>query len=70
MAIADAGRPVTAADIQVENPATGQIVGTVRNTPAGDVPGIVARARAAQPAWEALGFEGRGKVLRLSLIHI
>ena len=25
---------------------------------------LVARARAAQPAWEALGFEGRGKVLR------
>ena len=25
---------------------------------------LVARARAAQPAWEALGFEGRGRVLR------
>ena len=24
----------------------------------------MARARAAQPAWEALGFEGRGRVLR------
>ena len=24
----------------------------------------MARARAAQPAWEALGFEGRAKVLR------
>ena len=64
MAIADAGRPVAAEDIQVENPATGLIVGTVRNTPEADVPGIVARARAAQPGWEALGFEGRAKVLR------
>ena len=25
---------------------------------------MVARARAAQPAWEALGFEGRGRILR------
>jgi acyl-CoA reductase-like NAD-dependent aldehyde dehydrogenase len=29
-----------------------------------DVRALVARARAAQPAWEALGFEGRGRVLR------
>ncbi len=64
MAIADADRSVAADEIQVENPATGQIVGTVRNTPPDDVPGIAARARAAQPAWEALGFEGRAKVLR------
>src|SRR6185503_11908704 len=64
MAIADADRSVAADEIQVENPATGQIAGTVRNTPPGDVPGVVARARAAQPAWEALGFEGRAKVLR------
>ena len=28
------------------------------------MPALVARARAAQPAWEALGFEGRAKVLR------
>ena len=33
-------------------------------TPLDEVAGLVARARAAQPAWEALGFEGRGRVLR------
>ena len=26
--------------------------------------GVVARARAAQPAWEALGFEGRARILK------
>ena len=25
---------------------------------------LARRARAAQPAWEALGFEGRGRILR------
>jgi acyl-CoA reductase-like NAD-dependent aldehyde dehydrogenase len=29
-----------------------------------DVAALVARARAAQPAWEALGFDGRGEILR------
>jgi acyl-CoA reductase-like NAD-dependent aldehyde dehydrogenase len=29
-----------------------------------DVPAMVARARAAQPGWEAIGFEGRARVLR------
>ena len=29
-----------------------------------DVPGIVQRARAAQPAWEALGFEERARILK------
>ena len=33
-------------------------------TSADAVPALVARARAAQPAWEALGFDGRAKVLR------
>ena len=51
-------------EIRVENPATGEIVGSVpRMTPA-DVAPMVARARVAQPGWEALGFDGRGKVLR------
>ena len=52
------------ATITVENPATGEVVGQVPQTPAEDVGRIVERARAAQPAWEALGFEGRGELLR------
>jgi acyl-CoA reductase-like NAD-dependent aldehyde dehydrogenase len=52
------------ATIAVENPATGE---TVRTVPVTDPPAVRAladRARVAQPAWEALGYEGRGRVLR------
>ena len=48
------------------NPATGQVVGEVPVTPASDIPAVVARARAAQSAWEALGLEGRTELLRRS----
>jgi acyl-CoA reductase-like NAD-dependent aldehyde dehydrogenase len=50
--------------IEVENPATGGIAGSVPRMAAEDVAPMVARARAAQPGWEALGFEGRARVLR------
>src|SRR3712207_6263690 len=52
------------ATIQVENPATGRVIRTLPGASAGEVREMAARARAAQPAWEALGFEGRGRVLR------
>jgi acyl-CoA reductase-like NAD-dependent aldehyde dehydrogenase len=55
---------VDAAGIEIRNPATGALVATVPNMSADDVRGLVARARAAQPAWHALGFEGRARVLR------
>ncbi|MDQ4040421.1 MAG: succinic semialdehyde dehydrogenase [Actinomycetota bacterium] len=48
----------------VENPATGEIITSVPDLKPKDVKEIVARARAAQPAWEALGFEGRARILR------
>ena len=50
--------------IAVENPATGE---TIRQVPAADREGVVAlvdRARAAQPEWEALGFDGRAALMR------
>jgi acyl-CoA reductase-like NAD-dependent aldehyde dehydrogenase len=50
--------------ISVENPATGATVGRVPKLGPEEVAELVSRARAAQPGWEALGFEGRGKVLR------
>jgi acyl-CoA reductase-like NAD-dependent aldehyde dehydrogenase len=49
--------------IPVENPATGELIATVPALSASDVQELVARARAAQPAWEALGFEERGRIL-------
>jgi acyl-CoA reductase-like NAD-dependent aldehyde dehydrogenase len=57
-------KPSATATIQVENPATGQVVRTLPVTSQDEVRALVDRARAAQPAWEALGFEGRGRVLR------
>ncbi|MEA2379836.1 MAG: hypothetical protein QOD13_3743, partial [Thermoleophilaceae bacterium] len=50
--------------IQVDNPATGQIVASVDVVGPERIPELVERARAAQPGWEALGFEGRGQILR------
>src|SRR6195256_4041027 len=50
-------------DIPVENPATGEIIGTVPDLGADAVAQMAARGRAAQPGWEAYGFEGRGRVL-------
>ena len=54
---------VTEAVIAVENPATGETIGTVPALGPDDVARLAERARQAQPAWEALGFEGRGRVL-------
>ena len=50
--------------IDVDNPATGDKVGEVPSLSAEQVAEMVARARAVQPGWNALGFEGRGRVLR------
>ena len=56
------GKP--AESIEVTNPATGEVIGSVPALSVEDVAGVVARGRAAQPGWEALGFDGRAKILR------
>jgi acyl-CoA reductase-like NAD-dependent aldehyde dehydrogenase len=50
--------------IAVENPATGETIGHVPNRSAEEVAELAARARRAQPGWEALGFDGRAAVLK------
>jgi acyl-CoA reductase-like NAD-dependent aldehyde dehydrogenase len=50
--------------IEVENPATGENIASVRVVAPDQVAELAARARRAQPGWEALGFEGRGAVLK------
>jgi acyl-CoA reductase-like NAD-dependent aldehyde dehydrogenase len=50
---------VTAREIPVENPATGEVIRTVGVTTPDEVALLVHRARAAQPEWEALGYDGR-----------
>jgi acyl-CoA reductase-like NAD-dependent aldehyde dehydrogenase len=50
--------------IGVENPATGQLITTIPVLGPDELGALVQRAREAQPAWAAAGFEERGKVLR------
>jgi acyl-CoA reductase-like NAD-dependent aldehyde dehydrogenase len=61
---AAAGRATLNGEIAVENPATGQTVGTVPNLDAAALGELALRGRQAQPGWHAMGFEGRGQVLR------
>ena len=50
-------------DIVVKCPATGEVVGRVAVTAAAEVEAVAARLRAAQPAWQAMGVEGRAEWL-------
>jgi acyl-CoA reductase-like NAD-dependent aldehyde dehydrogenase len=50
-------------DIVVKCPATGEVVGRVAVTAAAEMEAVAARLRAAQPAWQAMGVEGRAEWL-------
>jgi acyl-CoA reductase-like NAD-dependent aldehyde dehydrogenase len=50
--------------IAVENPATGRQIGTIPIQGADELAAMAARAREAQPQWEAIGFDGRGRIMR------
>jgi acyl-CoA reductase-like NAD-dependent aldehyde dehydrogenase len=56
--------PPPARKISVENPATGGVVGSIPSIDNDELREMVRRGREAQPGWEAMGFEGRGQVLR------
>ena len=56
-------QPLPDGMIAVENPATGETIGSVQNMSAEQVERLVARARAAQPGWEALGFDERARLM-------
>jgi len=64
MAIVEREPSAQQQQIDVENPATGAVVRSVPILSAEEVRTLAERGRAAQPAWEALGFEGRARVLR------
>ena len=49
--------------IPVVNPATGEVVAHVPDMKPKEVKDLVAQARAAQPEWEALGFEARAELM-------
>ncbi|HXV53919.1 MAG TPA: aldehyde dehydrogenase family protein, partial [Solirubrobacterales bacterium] len=60
----DGGIPeATRSRIEVENPATGETIASVPELGGDQVRAIVTAARAAQPGWAELGFEGRPEVL-------
>jgi acyl-CoA reductase-like NAD-dependent aldehyde dehydrogenase len=50
--------------IGVENPATGELISTIAVLGASELSELAARAREAQPQWEAIGFEGRARIMR------
>jgi acyl-CoA reductase-like NAD-dependent aldehyde dehydrogenase len=50
--------------LKVENPATGEVIAELPSLDRDSTLELVRRARAAQPAWEALGFRGRGALMR------
>lgn len=54
----------TKTEIDVLNPVTGQSIGTIPVTTVDQVRQAAERARAAQPAWEALGVKTRASLLR------
>lgn len=47
----------------IATPLTGEVIGSVPLCIPADVEAAAAKARAAQPAWAALGFKGRAKIL-------
>ena len=52
-----------ATEIISRDPATGEEIGRAPQMSASEVAAAVKRARAAQPAWAALSFAERGKVI-------
>jgi acyl-CoA reductase-like NAD-dependent aldehyde dehydrogenase len=50
--------------IEVRNPATGEVVRSVPAVTSEELRAMVARAREAQRDWQAVGFDGRARVLR------
>ena len=53
----------TMSTIKNLNPSTGELLAEITCATSEEVQAAVARARAAQPAWEALGLEERCRVL-------
>jgi succinate-semialdehyde dehydrogenase/glutarate-semialdehyde dehydrogenase len=55
---------IQSATIRVANPATGETLAELPAASAGDIQVAIHRARAAQPAWAAIGPKSRARVLR------
>ncbi|MGH2859810.1 MAG: aldehyde dehydrogenase family protein [Solirubrobacteraceae bacterium] len=64
MASATQESPASTATIEVQNPATGEPVGAVPVLDGEELAAMAALARESQPQWEAIGCEGRARVMR------
>jgi acyl-CoA reductase-like NAD-dependent aldehyde dehydrogenase len=64
MNVITADSATSTTSIDVENPATGKVIAQVPVVSPDEVAGLAARARRAQPGWEALGFDGRAAVMK------
>src|SRR5262245_41265640 len=53
--------------LRVASPATKEPLGEIAVDTAAEVKAAVSRARAAQPAWAAAGFDARAKIMRKAL---
>jgi acyl-CoA reductase-like NAD-dependent aldehyde dehydrogenase len=53
--------------LRISNPVNEELIGEIRVSSGAEVRDAVARARAAQPAWAALGFDGRAVFMRRAL---
>jgi acyl-CoA reductase-like NAD-dependent aldehyde dehydrogenase len=62
--VRDVGAPTAPAQLAVVDQATGAVIAHVPIADAEAVAALARRGREVQPAWEALGFAGRGRVLR------
>src|SRR4051812_41754251 len=60
---APAPEATAAKEFAVENPATGEVIAHCPDLGPEDVAAMAKRGREVQPAWDALGFEGRARVL-------
>ncbi|MBO6740558.1 MAG: aldehyde dehydrogenase [Phycisphaerales bacterium] len=56
--------PTTTGTLNSYNPSTGELVGSVPVTPADQVDAVIAKARAAQPAWAAMRAQERADLLK------
>jgi len=55
---------------EVRDPATGEVIGTVQKQTVEDLDAAIATAKAAQPAWEALGHAKRSELLNAAADRI
>jgi acyl-CoA reductase-like NAD-dependent aldehyde dehydrogenase len=62
--VAETPASPAAQEFAVENPATGQVIAHCPDLDADAIKVMARRGREVQPAWDALGFEGRGRILK------